>query len=276
MPAVTVDGTTLHYLEDGPSGGPPVLVVHGFPDSPHSWAQLRTVLADAGHRVLAPFQRGYAPSGVPADGLYATGRLGLDIAALARALTDDPVALVGHDWGAPAVYGAAAELGDRCRAVVGMAVPPGLGGGLFSYQQAKRSFYLWLFQLPVEPAVAADDLAFLDGLWDDWTMPGTDSAAARRAVKECLREPANLTAALGYYRAMFAPTPPELAGPQTSSMTSPGQPLLYLHGAADACIDVSLSDHVEDRIVVEGANHFLQLDQPERVRELVVDFLARL
>lgn len=269
-----VDDTPLHYLEEGPPDGPPAVVVHGFPDSPHSWSALRTALADAGHRVLAPFQRGYAPSGVPADGVYATGRLGLDVAALARAVTDQPVALVGHDWGAPAVYGAAADLGDRCSRVVGMAVPPGLGGQLFSYEQAKRSFYMWLFQLPVEQTVAADDLAFLDGLWDDWTMPGTDSGPARRAVKNCLREPANLTAALGYYRAMFAPPPGELAGAQAASLTAPSQPLLYLHGAVDACLDVSLSDHVEDRVVVEEANHFLHLDQPDRVHQLVVDFLA--
>lgn len=274
MPSVSVNSTTLAYLEDGPIDGPPVVVVHGFPDSPHSWAGLRTALADAGHRVLAPFQRGYAPSAVPADGVYATGQLASDIAAFTRAVAGRPAALVGHDWGAMAVYGASALLGGECTRVVGMSVPPALGAGLFSYAQAKRSFYMFFFQLPVDSAVAADDLAFLDGLWDDWTMPGTDSAVARAAVKDCLRDPEHLGAALGYYRAMFTAPPTALTGAQAASATAPSQPFRYLHGAQDRCIGVNLSDHVTDRIVVEQADHFLHLDQPAEVEQLVLEHLG--
>jgi pimeloyl-ACP methyl ester carboxylesterase len=274
MQTADLSGTNLAYLEDGPADGRPVVLVHGFPDSPHSWSGLRSDLAGAGFRVLAPFQRGYAPSPVPTDGAYATGQLARDIAGFSRALTDRPVVLIGHDWGAMAVYGAAHLLGEDCAQVVAMSVPPGLGAGLFSYAQAKRSFYMFFFQLPVDSAVAADDLAFLDGLWNDWTVPSTDSVAARRAVKDCLRDPEHLAAALGYYRAMFAhPAGADADGAQTASLARPAQPLLYLHGDQDACIDVGLSDHVKGRVVVEGANHFLQLDQPARVSQLVLDAL---
>lgn len=272
--SVVLGGTTFAYLEDGPPDGPPVVVVHGFPDSPHSWTGVITALAAAGHRVLAPFQRGYAPTAVPADGCYQTGQLAADVRDLVLATTAGPVDLVGHDWGAPAVYGAANLLGDRCRRVVGLSVPPALrGDALFSYAQAKRSFYMFFFQLPVDPVVAAGDFAFLDGLWDDWTMSATDSAAARTAVKDCLREPANLAAALGYYRALFAPDP-ALAAEQEATSVLPSQPLLYLHGAADGCMGVELTEGVAGRVVVEGANHFLQLDRPDEVEGRITTFLA--
>ncbi|HEY5335970.1 MAG TPA: alpha/beta hydrolase, partial [Mycobacteriales bacterium] len=178
----------------------------------------------------------------------------------------------------PAVYGAAGLLGERCRRVVGMSVPPALhGDALFSYAQAKRSFYMFFFQLPVDPVVSAGDFAFLDGLWDDWTMPHTDSAAARSAVKACLHDPGNLAAALGYYRALFAPPPsdvPALASAQEAVSALPAQPLLYLHGSDDGCMGVDSTAHVVGRVVVESANHFLQLDRPDEVQRRITEFLA--
>ena len=124
---VVVDGTTFAYLEDGPADADLVLLVHGFPDSPRSWSTVIERLSAAGHRVVAPFQRGYAPTQVPTDGRYQPGRLALDVAGLVEALSNGrPVTLVGHDWGALAVYGAANLVPDRVRAVVGMSIPPGL------------------------------------------------------------------------------------------------------------------------------------------------------
>lgn len=272
--SVDLEGVTLAHLTDGPTDGPPVVIVHGFPDSPYSWQGLAKVLAAQGFRVFRPFQRGYAPSSVPPDGRYQTGQLALDVAAFARAVSDAPVSLVGHDWGAMAVYGAATMLGDRCRKVVGMSVPPAMPPDvLFSYAQAKRSFYMFLFQLPVDAVVSAGDFAFLDGLWDDWTAPGTDSAAARQAVKDALREPANLAAALGYYRALFAPDP-ALQEAQLAAMGIPPQPLLYLHGTDDGCMGLEVSEHVAGRVPVDGANHFLQLDRPDEVARQVTEFLS--
>lgn len=75
---------------------------------------------------------------------------------------------------------------------------------LFSdYEQIKRFFYLFFFRDPLaaaEQVVAADDLAFIDRLWRDWS-PGFDAAGHLAGVKESLRQPANLAAATGYYRA---------------------------------------------------------------------------
>ena len=69
------------------------------------------------------------------------------------------------------------------------------------YEQLKRSFYLFFMKTPrAESVIAADDMAFLDRLWEDWS-PDYDAAEDLYRAKQCLREPDNLSAAIGYYRA---------------------------------------------------------------------------
>ena len=180
--------------------------------------------------------RGYAPTAVPADGAYHRGALVADAVALHEVLGGNANAvLIGHDWGAEAAYGAAAFAPDRWRRLVTVAVPPAaLDEVLFSdYDQLKRSFYLFMFRDPAgfaETVVARDDLAFLDKLWRDWS-PGFQPGEHLARVRDCLRQPASLAAALGYYRAT--------ADQEAASRQAP-QPTLYLHGARNGCIGVDL------------------------------------
>ena len=86
----------------GPADGPLVVALHGFPDTAWTWRHLGPHLAGLGMRVVAPFLRGYAPSGLAADGSYHVGALMADAVGAARAssaATTGP-SLVGHDWGA--------------------------------------------------------------------------------------------------------------------------------------------------------------------------------
>ena len=169
--AVRANGVEFHYLEIG--SGPLALCLHGFPDSPWTYRFLLPELARAGYRAVAPFMRGYAPTEIPADGDYSTRALAKDPNALHEALggTSDAI-LIAHDWGAPAAYGAlAAEPSRWRRAVIGNVPPYNVFGQIaFTYAQLKRSFYFWFFQMPpAEAVVAANDLAFIEGLWRDWS-----------------------------------------------------------------------------------------------------------
>jgi pimeloyl-ACP methyl ester carboxylesterase len=284
---VSANGLRFAALVDGPADGPLALCLHGFPDSAHTWRHLLPALGAVGFRAVAPWMRGYAPTEVPADASYGVGALIADTEALHDALGGDSDAvLVGHDWGAITAYGAASFAPERWKRLVTMAVPPfgAVGMKLFSYDQLKRSFYMFVFQSPMaEIAVAADDLAFIDRLWDDWS-PGYDSADDVPAVKDALRDPANLGAAIGYYRAMLGTSPPDPAyAAQSAAMGSISpQPTLYLHGATDGCMGVDVANEApaflssgSESKVIDGAGHFLHVEKPDQVNDLIVDWVTR-
>jgi pimeloyl-ACP methyl ester carboxylesterase len=282
---VTANGVDFHYLACGT--GPLALCLHGFPDAAHTWRHLLPALAGVGFRAVAPFLRGYAPTSVPADGRYEIGVLGQDALALHEALGGDERAIiVGHDWGATAAYGAAGFAPGRWAKVASLAVPPvGVLATAFltNLAQVKRSWYMFFFLHPLSDlVVGADDLALIDLLWSDWS-PGFDATEELDLVKPSLRDPANLQAALGYYRAAFggAAPDPALAEIAAAAQRFPPQPTLYLHGATDGCIGADVLDAAREQIepsvqvkVVEDAGHFLQLEQPAEVNHRIVEFLT--
>ena len=283
---VTANGTGFAYLEDGPDDGPLALCLHGFPDTAHTWRHLLPRLADAGVHAVAPFLRGYAPSAVPEDGRYDTGTLALDACALHEVLGgQDDAVIIGHDWGAFATYGAAAFEPERWRRVVVAALAPqaAMADGFFSYDQLRRSWYIFFFQTPLaEYAVTLDDFAFIDRIWADWS-PGFDGTGDAARVKESLAAPESLSAALGYYRATFAgpPDDPDAAAAQAAGATGAPQPALYLHGADDGCIGIetigSVTDHLapgSEMVTVDGAGHFLHLEHPDEVNDHIVRFVT--
>ncbi|MCW2666302.1 MAG: alpha/beta hydrolase fold protein [Frankiales bacterium] len=280
----TVNDLDMAYLELG--SGPLVVLLHGFPDTAWGWSPLMADLAGAGYRAVAPFMRGYAPTAVPADGLSPMSAWVADVLALREQLAgDEPSVVVGHDWGAFAAYGVASHAPHAWRRVVTASVPPAsvMGERAGDYDQLKRFWYQYLFLQPAaEAVVAADDFAFLTRLWSDWS-PGLDASAPLLAVKDALRDPANLSAALSTYRCLYDQ---ELAGPQFADhalavfLPHP-QPTLYLHGADDGCIAADVLGPTQQALpagsavqLIAGAGHFLQYEQPAVVSRLVLDFLG--
>jgi pimeloyl-ACP methyl ester carboxylesterase len=283
---ISANGLDFGYLAAGDPGAPLALCLHGFPDSANTWRHLLPELAAAGFYAVAPFQRGYAPTSIPADGVYQTGALAADANALHAALgADGRAVIIGHDWGAPAAYGAANSAPEKWSRVVGMSVPPGgaLAGAFTGYRQLKKSWYMFFFQHGLADfVVGLNDLAFIDGLWADWS-PGFVASSDLPHVKAALGDPANLAAALGYYRAALGDgaKDPALDEIQAAVGSAIQQRALYLHGADDGCIggeiapeSASALQHRMSRIeVVPNAGHFLQLEQPTAVNRLIIDFL---
>lgn len=283
---VSANGTDFSYLECGT--GKLALLLHGFPDTAQTWRHLMPELAAAGYRAVAPFMRGYAPSAVPLDGCYQTAMLARDANALHEKLGGDSEAvIIGHDWGAPSVYGAALDAPSRWRKVVGMAVPPTAALGLAFVQnleQIKKSWYMFFFQHGLaDLVVGANNHAFIEMLWRDWS-PGYDASVDLEFVRKSLADPKNLQAALGYYRATLGDgyRDPQLSDLQNQMAAGvPTQSLLYLHGTNDGCIDADVVESAKSMApanmkfeIIASAGHFLQLEQPRVVNKLICDFLA--
>jgi pimeloyl-ACP methyl ester carboxylesterase len=128
-----------------------------------------------------------------------------------------------------------------------------------------------------------NNLEFIARLWADWS-PGYDGAEDVEHVREALGDPANLAAAIGYYRQMLdaSRNDPALADIQAATTAPTPQPLLYLHGRDDGCLGVELTEGVAAALTVEGsrceiidgAGHFLHVERPEAVNPLIVDFVT--
>jgi pimeloyl-ACP methyl ester carboxylesterase len=273
------------YLSGGTGGGPLILCLHGFPDSPRSFLPLLERLAAAGHRWAAPWMRGYAPSVL--TGPYHAEQLAADVHALARALSPDaPVVVLGHDWGAVAGYVAASQPGAEISRLVAMAAPHPLAflkNTLRRPAQLRRSWYMGLFQLRgiAERILARDDFALVDTLWRRWSPGHAENRELRDEIKHSLA--ASMPAPLEYYRAMLWPPRAAL---QRIREAGAGErrirlPVLHLQGERDGCIHPEVCVGQEQyfagpftSLVVPGVGHFLQLDDPERVARHVLDFLA--
>jgi pimeloyl-ACP methyl ester carboxylesterase len=285
---IRVNNLDISYLAAGLDGnGPLALCLHGFPDSAHTWRHLLPRLADAGYRAVAPFLRGYAPSAIPTDGRLQTAASALDAIALQEALGNDRKAvLIGHDWGAVITHIAASYRPEVWSKVVTMAVPPGSAVGtafLSNLEQIKRSWYMFFFQHPfADFVVGANDLAYIDMLWADWS-PGFDSRGELELLKPSLRNPENLQAALGYYRATLGAgfNDPALQAAQDLSGAIPSQPLLYLHGRTDGCMGIEVAEAAVAEFpatatsqFVDGVGHFLHLEQPDLINDAILKFLG--
>lgn len=277
---------SLSALAWGPEKGPLAVLLHGFPDTAHTWRHLGPELAAAGWRVVAPFTRGYAPSEVARDGSGHIGALMADAVGIHGALGgDDAAVLVGHDWGAITANALAAHPDSPFARVVAMSVPP--FAALRSPRvlrvlprQLRNSWYIGFNQVPRLPERNLDRL--VRRVWRDWS-PGYDAAEDLSHVDAAFADHAHRRAAIGYYRALASPfRPPEQYRRwHGAQMRLPVVPTLYLHGADDGCLDPRLADLVGAHLpagsavhVVDHAGHFLQLEQPVEVNRRVLEFLA--
>jgi pimeloyl-ACP methyl ester carboxylesterase len=273
---VEVGGFTA--LAAGPADAPLALVLHGFPDAPPTFAPLLGALADRGYRVVAPWLRGYAPS--PLAGPYDVDRLADDVLAWADRLSPtQPVALVGHDWGAAVTYVACARAPARFTAAVTLAVPhPAVFvRSLARRRQLARSWYMLAFQVPgVERLAAARDFALIDRLWADWSPGFTLPAELRAALHATLRT--SWPAPLLYYRALTRPPGAALARLRRRDRIA--VPTLYLHGARDGCIGPEVGVGAERfftagyrREVVPDVGHFVAAEAPMAIAARIAAWL---
>jgi pimeloyl-ACP methyl ester carboxylesterase len=283
---------TIHALSWGPADGRLVLCLHGFPDSAWGWQKMAPLLAEHGLRVVAPFSRGYAPTGPAPDGDYHIGALMYDALAVHGALgAPADAVLIGHDWGAFTAAGLAASPDSPFATHITMAVAPigainrtrGDAGRQLRMlpRQLRNSWYILFFQLPAVPENVLSRV--IPRLWRDWGPPGFATDAELDAALAALPSPAHRRAAVGYYRAMVRPSRPaaRYADLHRWSLELPRVPILHLQGLQDGAMLADYAESVADvlpagsRVVtLPTAGHFLQIEEPQLAADAVLDHLG--
>lgn len=278
-----VNGVRLHYVEAGE--GPLVVLLHGFPEFWYSWREQIPALTDAGFRVVAPDMRGYNTSERPrALAAYDLDALVADVVALIRHAGEERAVVVGHDWGGVVAWELAARHPDVVEKLVVMNAPhpDALRRELRSLSQLRRSWYALAFQVPWLPEllIRANLAELLDALFRDGTVrPDAFTDEDVRRYEEALSRPGALTAAIDYYRALGRRVVRELRSGGLDERTVP-VPTLLVWGERDPALGVELTEGLERWVPdarverLPDAGHWVQNDAPERVNELLVDFLS--
>lgn len=278
----------MRFTATSAGEGPLVLCLHGFPDHRRSWRHQLPALAAAGYHAVAPQLRGYEPQSLPADGDYHLAALAQDVLRWMDELGAERAHLVGHDWGAAIGYVVAALAPERLYSLTTLAVPHfrRMPAGLARTPlQLRNSWYMGFFQLRglADRRVAADDFAFLERLWRDWSPGWQVPAEELDAMKATFRAPGVLAGTLGYYRAAFDVLSPAGRRALTLLAAPLRVPVMALAGADDGCMDSRLWERVMRAgdfraglkvARVGGAGHFLHQEKPAEINALLLDWLG--
>jgi pimeloyl-ACP methyl ester carboxylesterase len=266
MDSFARNGFRFPVRDSGPAGGVPVVLLHGFPQDASSFDRVAPLLHAQGLRTLVPLQRGYAPSARPAHRWnYRSADLVGDVVALVDAIGQPTVHVVGHDWGAAVGWALAGRHPGRISTFTALSVPHPAAflQALLRSDQALRSVYMALFQLPLLPEVVLRRT-----LHTALTRSGLPVADADRYIASMAGTA--LTGALNWYRGL----PLGAGGP------SPGRiavPTTYVWGRRDFALGRSGADRTaaqvsaDYRFVELDAGHWLPETRPEQVAAAIVD-----
>ena len=262
----------LNVVVDGPRDGPPVLLLHGWPDSHLLWRHQQQALAQAGFRVVIPDMRGFGTSDKPDDvESYGLPALFADVSAVLDELKIARVHVVGHDWGGILAWTLAAFAADRVDRLVTMSIGHPLGLRRAGLDQFERFWYALLFQFP-EPAerwLTANDWANTRA----W-MPHPEH---ERIVTE-LSRPGALRASMEIYRANLGPgafVDEPIGVPAVSS------PTLTVWSSGDRAISEEWARTSADYVRgpfrfhrLDGVGHWSPLEAPDDVNDLLLQFFT--
>jgi pimeloyl-ACP methyl ester carboxylesterase len=305
---ISANGIELFMLEAGK--GPLVLLCHGWPELSYSWRHQIAAIAAAGFHVVAPDMRGFGRSSAPADiSAYTIFDTVGDMIGLVAALGEKRAVIVGHDWGAPVAWHAALFRPDIFSAVAGLSVPPpfrGRGRPLDVLREGGiTNFYWQYFQ---EPGVAEAELerdvsltmrtllgrGFSDPAASLFIQDGKGFLGDARPadpVANWLNESdlahfaesyrnSGFRGGLNWYRNIDRNW--ELTAPWQGAQIH--QPSLFIAGSRDSVITGLIGakrvnemervlPHLKQKLIIDGAGHWIQQERPAEVNAALVAFI---
>jgi pimeloyl-ACP methyl ester carboxylesterase len=275
----TRSGLTFTADVAGSAVGPLVLLLHGFPESRHSWREALPALAAAGYRAVAPDQRGYSPGARPdpADlSNYAFDRLINDVLEIAAAVgyDDKRFHLVGHDWGGQVAWGVAGKHPERLASLTILSRPhPSafrralvMEGG----DQKHRSRHHRAFLDPGTGKMLLEENArrLREGLFGQ----GVPQAALEEHLS-VLGNPEAIEAALAWYRSNKG---------LAADIGTIKVPTLYIWGDADATVGPDAAYGTGEFVnaayameVLPSVGHFVMDQAPAKATDLMLAHLKK-
>jgi pimeloyl-ACP methyl ester carboxylesterase len=266
---IEVNGIGVEVIVEGQ--GRPVVLLHGFPDSGRLWRHQVPALVAGGFQVVVPDQRGFGRSDKPQDvESYALPYLAGDVLGVMDHLGFERAHIVGHDWGAAVAWALGSLMPDRVDHLVALSVGHPTSFGAAGNAQREKSWYMLLFQFEgiAERWLSGDGWA---GLRAWASHPDLDGVIAD------IERDGSLTSGLNWYRANI---PPEaFVGPPIQLPPVPA-PVMGLWSSGDFALTEQQMTGSADYVTgpwryhrLEGPGHWMQLEAPDEVNRLLIDFL---
>lgn len=286
----------IAYEAGGPEEGPPVLLIHGWPDDVRTFDKVAPALQEAGFRTYAPWLRGFGPTRFLAEETPRSGQIAAlaeDMIEFADALGLGRFAIVGHDWGARIAYFLAAILPERVERIAALSVgwePSGLTGpGLATpgLTQARAFWYQWFMATERGAAfVREKGRDFARFQWETWGPPRWFDEAEFAATAGAFDNPDWAQITLHGYRVRWGEAVPDpryaALEERQKAVRQIAVPVLMIQGGDDRCVLPASTEGKERhfagpyrRVVLEGIGHFPTREAPREVAKLAVDFLQQ-
>jgi pimeloyl-ACP methyl ester carboxylesterase len=275
---VDVGEVTLHVVLAGPSDGPPVVLLHGYPEFWYAWYRQMGRLAAAGFRVIVPDQRGYNLSDKPAGvESYTVDRLAGDIAGLIRALGHEDAFVAAHDWGGGVAWALVIRQPERVRKLVVIDTPHPHAGRDISSKEETVNWFRTFFQIPWLPEWAARlaNWRMMASALRDSARPGAFPEEKLDLYRSAWDNDGAASTMIDWYRAAYR-YPQEYDGEARVAV-----PTLIVLAPDDVFLPADLTRasarYLDDGRVLEleEGTHWVLQEQPDRTSDILIEFFSQ-
>jgi pimeloyl-ACP methyl ester carboxylesterase len=288
--SIETQSLDIAYEQDGPADGPPVILLHGWPDDVRTFDTVAPALGKLGFRTYAPWLRGFGPTRILSVDTIRSGEIAAmaeDVIGFADALGLRTFAIVGHDWGARIAYLLASIIPERIDRIVALSVgwepgdpptPP--------FEQAQHFWYQWFMTTERgAETVKQHGKEFARYQWATWSPPGRFSNELFDATAGSFENPDWAEITLHSYRVRWGEAEPDpryaAIEERKRAARTIGVPTLMIQGGSDRCALPASAEGKErhftgpyERIVLDGVGHFPLREAPDETADLVTVFLT--
>ncbi len=277
---VQTNDINLHYVTAG--SGKLMLMLHGFPEFWYSWRYQIKEFSE-NYKVVALDLRGYNKSDRPSNkSAYKMDEFIKDVEGAIKGLGYEDCILVAHDWGAAIAWSFAYAHPEMVEKLIIMNVPHPVKfqQGLKTFQQLRKSWYIFFFQLPLLPELwlKSNNYQIIGRLFSEMAIDKSAfSVVDIQAYKDAAAEPGALTAMVNYYRNIFQ----KLLNKTNKRVTSKLEiPTLMIWGEEDTALGKELTygtdEYVKDLELkyIPNCSHWVQQEKPQLVNQYMREFLG--